>query len=459
MQTDAPAADAAKLSNSTNPNSKTSSKKKWLIFALVLIGFIIVISLLKAFKPTLPTPVIEEVLPTVNTQVISPSTHTIVLNSIGQVTTNQLSQLSARTPAQVQSVKVQPGSKFAQGDLLVQMSPADHARLEQQRQAQLDQNNALLRLETSQHTANQKLLEQDKALQSITEANVKRFETLVKQKLINQSQLDQAREAAYRQTTSLIQKQTAVDSWPDRKAQLEAQVSAAQANLEQSQADGQTLNLKAPFAGYVAEVLTAPGAEVAIGTPLLSIYADDSLFVVANIPGDTNQQLLRIQATPKKIKAKGKLWGQTLNFQLTHIGQSQAAGGASLAYFQLTNTELFLPLNRAIALEIQLPAIENTYSVPATAVHQQEYIYLVAQDNTLSRQAITLLGNAVNSNEDTNTNNTMYKVMRISAQSNQAIQSQSLEIVTTQMVADVNGMKVKPINNTKTNAKADANDK
>ena len=412
------------------------SLKKIAVSAIVVIVIIGTIWALRSLKPEKPKPTNAPRTPLVDTIKLSPGLHNPSFTTIGQTSVAEYTQLTARAPGEVLKVHVQPGSAFSKGDLLLEIDTLEQTRIVQQAQAQLEQAIALLKQETAQHSADLQLIQQDKELKRLADKSAKRYQDLFSRKLANEVQLDQAREAAYRQAASVIQRQTKIENWPSRKSQLEAQVTVAKAQLEQAESDLDRLTVKAPFDGAVAHILTSPGSFVTPQTPLLKIYDHESLFIEATFPGSISSFNSKLFKNKERISAIGHLSGKTHTLTFNHFSQSQGVKGATQGIFSVPDQEFYIPLGSTFKIEVTLPAVENSFSVPSTALHKQSYIYILDENQRLVRKSIQLIG-------ETSVKQKRYKLIRFSEHSKaSSSENKDVEIVITQMSENVNGMKV-----------------
>ena len=409
------------------------TNKKLKAFLITGLVFGAILFLLKSCKPESAQPDIPKKIPLVSTQFIQRNQFQPVFSVIGQVKVDQLTPLSAKASGQVESILVQQGMNFSPMQPLVQLSRSEFERTLEQSERQYDQQISLIEQEKGQHNANLELLKQDQKLLDIAEKSVKRYQDLVRRKLANEAQLDQAKEAAVRQASQVLQRQTSINNWPQRLNQLNAQADQFLAQLEQNKENADSLNLSAPFSGEVAEVLTAIGANITPLTPLMHVYAYDDKHLEANIPSKYQQLVEEALESKKPIKAFVTINSRPVELTLSHLKQSHMVQGARKGFFK-PNDPKQLPLNSSFSLEVELPAIDHVYAVEHSAIHQNEYVYLVNQDSSrLERQNIEFISHTRVDNDK------KLSLIRLPDLTNA---DKTLQIVTNQMVSDVNGMLV-----------------
>ena len=188
----------------------------------------------------------------------------------GTVKAREKAALSAQLSARVVRVLVQPGTRVAAGDLLIELDRRDlAARLEQVRAA-------ALRFDADRQRAGAAVTG---ARAGLTEAlaHHQRTQSYFTQEAATRQQLEQA-ESRYRQAEAGVR-------------QAEDAVAAAEAGLEQARqavteaevAFGYGL-IHAPQAGQVVERLVDPGDLAAPGRPLITLQQSESLRFEAAVP-------------------------------------------------------------------------------------------------------------------------------------------------------------------------------
>ena len=188
----------------------------------------------------------------------------------GTVKAREKAALSAQLSARVVRVLVQPGTRVAAGDLLIELDRRDlAARLQQVRAA-------ALRFDADRQRAGAAVTG---ARAGLTEAlaHHQRTQSYFTQEAATRQQLEQA-ESRYRQAEAGVRQ--AKDAVAAAEAGLEQ---ARQAVSEAEVAFGYGL-IHAPQAGQVVERLVDPGDLAAPGRPLITLQQSESLRFEAAVP-------------------------------------------------------------------------------------------------------------------------------------------------------------------------------
>jgi len=163
-------------------------------------------------------------------------------HALGRIQDPQGSTISAEVPARIQSVKVNVGSHVKQGDTL----------------AILDSTDITLAISAAKSKL-RSLQAQAKTQQDL----VKRYQTLVKEKFISLTMLEQA------------QAQATV---------FNKSIQAARSQLKQAQHNARRTHIRAPFDGIVQQRMVAAGDYIGVGKPMFQLVGQSQREVILAIP-------------------------------------------------------------------------------------------------------------------------------------------------------------------------------
>ena len=173
---------------------------------------------------------------------------------------------------------------------------------------------------------------------------------------------------------------------PDAQiAAAQAAVQQAQATLQAAQAAAAQLAVKAPFAGVVSATMVTAGAQVAPGTPVLTMVNPTTIQAVIQVPAAQVGLLTTGQSAT--VTAAG---GQTYTGTVAQVSpQGQNLGGATVypVTLNLAQTD-GLKAGMAITATIQVPPIQHVLVVPAAAVSGGTVVVAGAQGSHV--QPVTL---------------------------------------------------------------------
>jgi len=413
-----------------------SSSSIWIRRLIPLIIFALACGtfyFLKSTKPQAPSKKIEEKVWSVKTIPAEPSTHQPNLVLYGKVESPRMAHITAAVTAFVEAVDTDEGKNIALDDALIQLDSSDAQLLVAQRQADVDSFKAQIDAEKVRYQTDQKSLAIEQKLQQLSLKAVTRYQNLIKRKVSSQDQLDSARSAYHQQTLAVTQREQAIADHPNRLTQLESQLKRATSLLDAATLDLTRTAIKAPFIGRVARLHVAPGDRVRAGDPLLDLYSTDRLEVRAQIPNRVLANL-RNREINSVIQATAQLDGQTLKLELDRIAAAVDGGRAGIdALFKITDKQNVPEPGRSLAIDVELPAVEQTIALPPMALYGLNRIYLL-KDGRMQGLDVERIGDS--------SDQTGKPVVLI--RSPQLVSGDL--IITTQLPNAISGLRVKDVN-------------
>jgi len=363
----------------------------WPVVILVLA--FVALMVLKQTKPQAPTAQVEEKVWPVAVQRLQREAVAPMQTLFGQVQTRQMVTVAAPIAGVVAHRHLLSGERFDAGTALLALSHADAALPVTRAKADLADMKAQIASQKLTHQANQKKLEREQKVLALKKAEVARHQRLLGKDMVSQAALDQAKEALARQEFAVVSAQLAVNGHPARLAQLQAQASRAQVDLEQAQLDQTRAQVRAPFAGRVASVPVSEGDRVNAGETLIRFYAMDSLEVKAKIPRD---HLPSVYAALKQqpLLAHYEHDGQLHALPLTRLAGEGTASGVD-GFFSLPGALSHLRPGDLLSVRLSLPQQSEVFAVPYAALYGTDRVYVVEQ-NRLALKKVTLVGQTQN---------------------------------------------------------------
>lgn len=369
-------------------------KKLTLPVAIIALAML-VFFLLKVSKPATPAQEQPEKAWLVDTVEVQYQRLAPEVTIYGRVETPRDANLKAAIEADVTEVNVLEGVIVEENDLLIQLDVTDVQLIMQQREADVDEAQALINAEMQRYQRDQGLLANQKQLVELTDKAVQRAKKLESSRLASQAALDESLAAYEQQVLALKQLQHDINEHPSRLAQLKAAQSRAKALLEQSKVNLSRSEIRAPFDGRVAGLTVALGDRVRAGDSLLTIYDLNQLEVRAQIPGRYISQVRRMLNQGQTLTARAWLDGEEKQLTLTRLsGEVRQDSGGIDGLFRLNDNQDPLPLGTFVELQLQLAEQENLIELPFSALYGIDRVYLV-EDNHLRSVTIERVGEKI----------------------------------------------------------------
>ncbi len=201
--------------------------------------------------------------------------------AMGTLRATSRSEVAAREPEAVSEVLVDEGDQVKAGDVLARLNGD---RLE----AQIVESEAQMR-------SAEKMVNQRKAELKRAESDLKMKEGLRNDKAISQSDFLDAESLA-----------TVAKAMSEAAAEV---VSESQSRIDLLKIRKQDLEIKAPFAGLVAERHVEPGEWIAAGSPVVTLVTTDPVEAWISVPGrflrDVNEQPMDIRV---RLSSSGEVF-------------------------------------------------------------------------------------------------------------------------------------------------------
>lgn len=366
---------------------------KKIALPLLIIGFaILAFMLLKVSEPETPAMEKKEKAWLVEAVEVDYQRVAPEVTIYGRVETPRDASLKSALEADVIQVNVLEGDNVTAGQTLIKLDDIDIQLVLQQRQADLQEAQSQIESENQRFHRDKALLANQKQLLNLTDKAVQRARKLEQTRLASQASLDDALAAYEQQALALKQLQFDIDNHTARLTQLQAAKQRAEALLAQAEVNLSRTEIKAPFAGRVAELTVSLGDRVRPGDSLLTVYDLDNLEVRAQIPGRYIPQVRQLLQQGKQLEARAVVDDQLMQLTLNRLsGEVREDSGGIDGLFSIENNIAPLPLGTFVELQLQLAEQDNVIEIPFSALYGMNRVYLI-QDEHLQSVAIQRVG-------------------------------------------------------------------
>ncbi len=365
-------------------------------FLILLIGIGGFIAL-KMSKDAPKPPQAKEMVWKVETLTVTPAAHQPQWTLYGIVEAKETSELRAALAAEVVRTPVQEGQVVESGTPLIELDKRDAQATVAQYQADLAQNAAQIEEEKLRYHSNRLSLQREAHLLKLKEQEYQRVLKLKKEKMIADSQVDQAAQEVERQQISVQTRKLAVDQHPATMQRLEAQQARLQAQLEQAQRNLERAMSRAPYPAIVQKINVSPGMRVRVGDLLATVYTPQPMEAHAVVPHAALSALQNGVSRDEPITATGAFNNannntkQTQNRETTNTFSMQLNSLVSAETNQVGSVKAIFTVEgeaakklfpgQAIRLQVALPAVEKTIKIPFRALHGDNKIYRIRTDS------------------------------------------------------------------------------
>jgi RND family efflux transporter MFP subunit len=335
--------------------------KKVVVPGIVILGSFLAAAGIMATAPEI-TPSTPQVIPTsVRVVTVEPRPMQLKVKAQGTVLPNTESNLISEVPGRIlwMSDSMNVGGFINEGDVLLRLENKDAGNTRERAEAAVKRSQAELEHARFEH---------------------QRISSLAEQKLISQSQLENA--------LRLLRV-------------AEAARQDAEANLEQSVRDFQRTEIRAPFTGVVRQKSVDVGQYLQKGTPIATLYANDAVEVrlpvadrqlaylnlpldqLNNLPEDAQPRVtIRAEFAGRKMQWQGRVVRTDAQIDLTSRMVQLIA--------RVNNAEGEMPLTVGLFVDATIEGltVDNTVSLPRSALRDGNRLLVVDAENTMRYRTV-----------------------------------------------------------------------
>ncbi len=333
------------------------------------------------------TPAVKVKTLSVSKQSLSPE-----VTLYGRLESPVASTLTAAIDADVETLHVLEGDTVDSDSLLLSLDDTEAEILRRQREADVAEINAQIATEQAQLKNNRALLATQQRLLDLTRKAVERAQTLQDRKLGSQALIDEAAVSQQQQQLSLQQLQFAIADQPLRIAALQASLQRTEALLDQAKVNVSRTQIRAPFAGRIADVQVAVGERVRTGDPLLQLYDPQRLELRALIPSHYLNAVQQAFNSGQKVVGTALVNGRDYQFTLRQLaGAVQVDSGGREGLFQVQDNAELMALGSFVSLQLKLPPQDDLIGLPFSALYGLNTVYRIT-DNRLEALNVEKIG-------------------------------------------------------------------
>lgn len=350
-----------------------------LVLGIAVLGFLA----LKANRPkALPVAPAEKEWP-VSVELVKRQSLSPAIQLYGRVESPREAQLSSAVTADVVEVLTLEGELVSQGAVLAHLDDHDVRNVIAQHDAELADLRAQIKSEDQRYASDMEALKFENRMLSLANRSLERARKLADTKVGTQSGVDDASNRLQQNALAVSNRKRSIADHDARKAQLEARLKRAQVLRDQAERDLERTLIKAPFDGRVTNVKVSPGNRVRSGDVLIEMFDTALLEIRVQIP---TRQLVAVRngwQSSEEISGVATLDGRLIPVMLQRLGGRVEQGGV-VAFFRLKNDNTKLELGRTLALEIDLPEVNDVISVPYEAVYGNDVVYKIVEGRLVS---------------------------------------------------------------------------
>ena len=361
------------------------SSPKVLSLLIVLLTFVLLM-IFRFIQPEPPVKPQEEKTWTVQTTHLVDGVKSPQLELYGQVESPHTATITAIINADVKSLDVNEGQNVSQGQLLITLDDTDAKLAFEDKTSYVAELEALIDSEKNRYKNDLASLKLEKSLVALAEKKLAREEKTSKSNLTSQSSFDSQKQALNNQKLALNARQLNITDHPARLAQLEARLNRNRALAQQAENDLLRATVVAPFDGIVLKTMVSPGERVLPGEVLLEMYATGQVELRAQLPQKFIAIVKQSLADQLPLEATVKTGSGRQIVSMSRISGSIADGAHGVDALFVVDSDVVekLIIGDALEMTLELPAIDNVFSVPVSSIYGTNRIYRVDDERLLA---------------------------------------------------------------------------
>ena len=361
------------------------SSPKVLSLLIVLLTFVLLM-IFRFIQPEPPVKPQEEKTWTVQTTHLVDGVKSPQLELYGQVESPHTATITAIINADVKSLDVNEGQNVSQGQLLITLDDTDAKLAFEDKTSYVAELEALIDSEKNRYKNDLASLKLEKSLVALAEKKLAREEKTSKSNLTSQSSFDSQKQALNNQKLALNARQLNITDHPARLAQLEARLNRNRALAQQAENDLLRATVVAPFDGIVLKTMVSPGERVLPGEVLLEMYATGQVELRAQLPQKFIAIVKQSLADQLPLEATVKTGSGRQIVSMSRISGSIADGGHGVDALFMVDSDVVekLIIGDTLEMTLELPAIDNVFSVPVSSIYGTNRIYRVDDERLLA---------------------------------------------------------------------------
>ncbi len=294
--------------------------------------------------------------------------------------------MSAAVAAEVIEVAVLEGDVVSAGDLLVRLDDADLRLTLGQRQAELAEIEARIDSEHNRYAADLEALEEERALLELARRNLERARRLAVNQAGSEAGVDDARQIIRTRALAVLQRELNIGDHDARLAQLTAAAARARAARDSVVRDIERTEVRAWFDARITSVGVARGQRVRVGDVLVQLFDISRLEVRAQIPERHMAAVRGDLDAGRAVVATARFEGRAYRLFLNRLaGEVRAGQGGLDGFFGFDGEPLVnVEVGRVVNLDVRLPAVDDAFSLPLTALYGSDTVYRIVDDRMRS---------------------------------------------------------------------------
>lgn len=344
---------------------------------LILAGAFGLAALLVATRPAEPPVSLPERAWTVEVMDVQRGELRPTLELYGRLESPQDAGVTAAVTGDVLEVLVRDGETVTAGQPLLRMDDREAQLTLLQREADVRDLEAQVRLEQRRVSGNRQSLEREEELLRLVERDAERALNLQRDGVLSQANVDTVTENLKRAQLALNARELAIAESEIRLAQLAAQQMRATAVRDQAALDLERMRVSAPFDGLVSGLTVSQGDRAQAGEVLMRVHNPESIELRVQIPTRLAFRVRDALAAGVTLPAQVELERSFYPARLERVsGQVRQGAGTVETFLALDAVPVGVAgLGATVRVVLSLPPEPDAIAVPAEALYGRDRLF------------------------------------------------------------------------------------
>lgn len=344
---------------------------------LILSGAFGIAVLLVISRPSEPPVALPERAWTVDVIEVQRGELSPTLELYGRLESPQDAGVTAAVSGEVIEVQVRDGETVTAGQPLLRMDDREARLSLLQREADVRDIEAQIRLEQRRAARNRESLDRERELLRLVERDADRALNLQRDGVLSQSDVDTVTENLKRAQLALNARELAIEESEIRLSQLDAQQMRAAAVRDQAALDLERMQVSAPFDGLVSGLTVSQGDRAQAGEVLMRVHNPERIELRVQIPTRLAFRVRDALAAGVPMPAQVELERSFYPARLERVsGQIRQGAGTVETFLALEAVPIGVAgLGATVRVVLSLPPEPDAIAVPAEALYGRDRLF------------------------------------------------------------------------------------
>jgi RND family efflux transporter MFP subunit len=285
-------------------------------------------------------------------------------------------------------------TRYADGDVLVQLDQRDYANRVQQAKNRINETTRDIEQLRQQETNGERVLEKAKSDLVAFQQEHDRYRRAVKLNAGAKSELNRALVELNRHKDSILQMENQLNLYPHQIAAAKERLSSSEFEFQRAEDDLERTRVLPPFDGILSEIMAERGQYVRSGEPLVRLTDPGRIEVPVSIGLEDWRQVaasVNDGKVPEATLATSETSDGEWTGKITRVAPEADPGSRTIQVFvEVHNDQQGHELLPGTFVHARITGDQNTNQIVIPrATILNNHVFVISEDNTIQRLAVT----------------------------------------------------------------------